>query len=479
MPLQRIYDRALSHPDKPALIHQDQVVGYGLLARIVQRAAAWFAAQGMPRGGLVAVMVADLADGWMIQFALRRLGLTTIFALSTDTLRNLRLPGLSAIVTTSAEAGLHALPDSLFPGVPRFVTGGDIVARVAGDPPPTPLAAPPPGGHVIYTSGTTGRYKQVLIDGADEIAATRRLAALMEAGPATIHHGIDLAIRTTAGYRVPLAVWHEGGTVVFDQRPDRFQRFFSRPVNHAYLPGPWVRGLLDAHPDPMPQSGFRLVFTSGFLSPSLAAGVAERFGARLSVAFGASELNARALISSVTGPDDLHWLSPTPGRLVEVVDERGLPCPAGREGALRIGFEEGDARSYLDDPEASAASFRDGFFYSGDRAVGRADGRIRILGRMADLLNLDGSKVAAAPVEQELQRRLGLEEICLFSGLAEDGEEELVVAVESADAADTEAIAGKVAGLTGHPRVRAVTLPRFPRTDTRKIKRAALRESLF
>jgi acyl-coenzyme A synthetase/AMP-(fatty) acid ligase len=479
MTLHRLYDWAQSHPDKPALIYHDHAIDYGTFARIIERTADWFVARGTPRGGLVAVLVADLADGWVIQFALRRLGLTTIFALSTDALCSLRLPNLSAIVTTSEEAGNFPLPDSLFSGVPRFITSGDIIAGIAADPVPAPLSAAPDGGHIIYTSGTTGRFKQVLIDGPAEIAATNRLVALSGASQATMHHGIDLAIRTTAGYRVPLAVWHAGGTVVFDQRPDRFQRFFSHPVTHAYLPGPWVRSLLDAHPRVNPQPGFWLVHTSGFLSPALAAGVAARFGSRLSVAYGASELGARALTSSVTGPNDLHWLPPSPGRLVAVVDEQGRPCPTGGEGALRIRCDEGDATSYVGDPEATAGSFRDGFFYSGDRAVAREDGRIRILGRMADLLNVNGRKVAAAPVEQEVRRRLGLEEICLFSGLAEDGEEELVVAVEGAQAMTAEEIAAKVAELVVHSRVRALALPEFPRTDTRKIKRAALRDRVF
>ena len=479
MTLHRIYDWARSHPGKPALIYHDHAIDYGTFARIIERTAAWFAARGIPRGGLVAVLVADLADGWVIQFALRRLGLTTIFALSIDALRSLHLPDLCAIVTTRVEAGHFPLPDSLFPGVARFVTGGEIIAGIAGDPVPAPLSAAPDGGHIIYTSGTTGRFKQVLIDGPTEIVATRRLVTLSGAGPATMHHGIDLAIRTTAGYRVPLSVWQAGGAVVFDQRPDRFQRFFSHPVTHAYLPGPWVRSLLDAHPQGNPQPDFRLIFTSGFLPPAMAAGVAKQFGSRLSVIFGASELGARALASPVTGPDDLHWLPPSPGRLVEVVDEQGRPCPTGGEGVLRIGFQEGDATSYVGDPEASAGSFRDGFFYSGDRAVAREDGRIRILGRMADLLNINGRKVAAAPVEQELQRRLGLEEICLFSGLAEDGEEELVIAVENGGTTDLDNIAAKVAELVAHPRVRAVALPEFPRTDTRKIKRAALRDRVF
>ncbi len=481
MTLQRIYDWARTQPGKPALIFNDMAVSYADFARLIERTAAMLSAHGLPRGGTAAVLIDNLADGWVMLMALRRLGLTTISAIAYDRLASLRVPDLSAIVTTSAEAPRHAIPDTLFPGVPRFVVTAEIT-HIAGMPIPPPLAGAPPGGHVIYTSGTTSRFKQVLVDGPAEAASVTRVAALAGITPATLHHGIDLGVRTAGGYRVPLAVWHQGGTVLFDQRPDRFQRFFSHPVTQAYLPAEWVRALVEAHPRATPRPGFRLVFTSGFLSPALAAEVAARFfSARIAVTYAATEFSARPMSSIVTGPEDLHWLIPSPGRVIEIVDGREHLCPPGVEGALRVRHEAGDATSYLGDPEASASAFRDGCFYPGDQAVARADGRIRILGRLSDMLNLDGRKVPATLPEQELQRKLGLEgtEICLFSGLAYDGEEELVVAVETNGRADLDAIAEAARELLRRSRVRVVRLAEFPRTETRKIRRAALREAVF
>lgn len=480
MSLARIYDWAQSQPDKPAMIFHDLPVSYGDFARIIERAAHLLAGRGIPRSGTVAVLVSNLADGWMLLMALRRLGVTTISVVKPEALAALRLPDLSAIVTTTAEAGHHALPETQHPGVPRYIMAGDMY-HIAGTPIPPPLAAMQAGGHIIYTSGTTGRYKQVLVDGPDEAFAVTRTAALSGLSPATLHHGMDLGIRTAAGYRVPLAVWHAGGTVVFDQRPDRFRRFFNHPVTQAYLPGPWVRDLIAAHPKPNPQPGFRLAFTSGFLSAALAADMKERFSAKISVIYAATELATRVMASAVEGPDDLHWLTVTPGRLIEVADDEDRPCPPDIEGNLRIRIEDGDARAYVADPEASATAFRDGFFYPGDRAVTRADGRIRVLGRIADLLNIDGRKLACSVVEPALLAHLQLAdtEICLFSGLGADGEEELVLAVESARRLDEAAIAAAAADFMNGGHVRIVVLPDFPRTETRKVRRAEVRKMLF
>jgi acyl-coenzyme A synthetase/AMP-(fatty) acid ligase len=94
-------------------------------------------------------------------------------------------------------------------------------------------------------------------------------------------------------------------------------------------------------------------------------------------------------------------------------------------------LSELDCQNYLDDEEASARVFRDGFFYSGDRAVRRGDGRIRILGRTADVVIVQGDKIAAAPMEQKIQRRLQVDEVCMFSGLSNEGHEELVIAIQT------------------------------------------------
>ena len=45
----------------------------------------------------------------------------------------------------------------------------------------------------------------------------------------TLGHVLDMGLMTGFGYKHPLAIWHVGGGVVFDQRPDTCQlRVFLR-----------------------------------------------------------------------------------------------------------------------------------------------------------------------------------------------------------------------------------------------------------
>ena len=46
-------------------------------------------------------------------------------------------------------------------------------------------------------------------------------------------------------------------------------------------------------------------------------------------------------------------------------------------------------------------------------------------------MSLEGQKIAAAPIEQAIQRYLRVDEVCLFSGLSEQGHEVIIVAIQS------------------------------------------------
>ena len=58
---------------------------------------------------------------------------------------------------------------------------------------------------------------------------------------------------------------------------------------------------------------------------------------------------------------------------------------------------------YLNDPEKTAAAFdADGWYRTGDRGALDADGRLRFLGRLKDMLKVGGENVAAAEIESLL-----------------------------------------------------------------------------
>jgi acyl-coenzyme A synthetase/AMP-(fatty) acid ligase len=175
-------------------------------------------------------------------------------------------------------------------------------------------------------------------------------------------------------------------------------------------------------------------------------------------------------------PDDHRWQVPAVGAQVEVVDEAGRPTAIGETGALRVGTK-GAPNGYLNDPETSAAFFRDGFFYTGDLAQRRTDGRFALMGRSTDVINLGGHKVSPAPIEDRLRESLGASGVCLLTMQDGVGEEQLFVLVECAAPVPSETLATALRAESlpfGQARVRFV--PALPRNAMGKLMRRAARD---
>ena len=145
--------------------------------------------------------------------------------------------------------------------------------------------------------------------------------------------------------------------------------------------------------------------------------------------------------------------------------------PPGTAGLLRIRVED-DVQGYLDDPEASRAYFRDGYFHPGDIAVLRADGRLALQGRVTDVINALGTKMASGPIEQDLQNRLGVCGVGGFSMQSQDGGEDLHVVVEG-PALTRAQVEGVVKGrfLSVFPSVRFHFMMPLPRNAMGKVVR--------
>src|SRR5581483_12286517 len=86
---------------------------------------------------------------------------------------------------------------------------------------------------------------------------------------------------------------------------------------------------------------------------------------------------------------------------VRIVDEDGRDLPAGEVGEIWV---KGPTvvRGYLNDDEATAASFTDGWFHTGDLGLLDEDGFLFVVDRLKDVVIRGGENVYAAEVEAVL-----------------------------------------------------------------------------
>jgi acyl-coenzyme A synthetase/AMP-(fatty) acid ligase len=477
MIINRICEWARSQPTKPAIIYNDGTLTYADFARAVEFARRFFEKQDLPVGQTVITVPGTLLDAWVLVMSLRALGLNTVCIQSVEQANALKFRNLAGIVT-SVKGLAQAFDGTALESVRKIVLPATIFSDTdASDLPVPPQNLPPLGGHILLTSGTTGTYKKLLLDGHNEDGRNAARAHAYSLTKNMIYRVGNLGLWTTIGFRMPLAVWHIGGCVVMDTRSD-INDFFRYAVDLSIITPSVLKQLIQSPGTEPSHDSCELLITSGFLPLELAEETVRRVTKKIGISYGSTELATPALLSRRSTESDIYWLAPGLDRTVRIVDESGNECRPGQEGELQIQLTNFDCRSYLDDEETSAQVFRGGFFCPGDMAVSRADGRVRILGRTADVLNLGGQKVAVAPLELELQNLLKVEEVCLFSGLDGAGREQLVVVVQS----DRELAKSERDQIVGQfpafERIRFAVLKEFPRTatGTRKTLRSELRK---
>ena len=118
-----------------------------------------------------------------------------------------------------------------------------------------------------------------------------------------------------------------------------------------------------------------------------------------------------AMIASLPGSDDTEPGTaghPLPGIEVAVVDDDGRPVPPGTPGLLVIGRPwPGMARTIWGDPERyrdtyTARFAEHGLWVTGDGAVQDRAGRVRLLGRVDEVVNVSGHRLSTIEVESAL-----------------------------------------------------------------------------
>lgn len=482
MIVNHIYRWAAVQPDKPALIHDDQPVSYAEFARGIDAARRFLGGQDVPVGKTAVVLVRHYVRQWCVVFALRSLGMDTICVERLEDVETLALRNIGAIVVTPTDAVRCGITRPKAHGQ-RITFVPDKIWRTEGRALPAPIDDParPYGGHIMYTSGTTGDHKKLRTEGRHEEVLARRDAINRRITPNTVAHMLSLGPWSGIGFKQPLSVWREGATLIADQTEDVYRNAFRhRPSLFSMPPGMASELLAQTATVRRPAAMPVATLGGGFVSPKLLRLLRNAKFDQIKVSYGSTECS-HVLRSWVAADEEIQWLETVADRHVEIVDEEGRACAIGEEGMLRVALMEQDSGEYLDDPEASARAFRDGWFYPGDLAVRREDGRIRILGRAGEVLNLRGTKVAAGPIEQQMRELLEIENLCLFQGVDASGLEELVVAIEAAALPDQKVIDYVTASFPDFERVRFEAVRQFPRTSAgmEKIKRLALRRMVF
>ncbi len=353
---------------------------------------------------------------------------------------------------------------------------------------PEPRLAPDVAGGdlaaLIYTSGTSGDPKGVCLS-FDNLA--RNVAACIEAAEMTPDHVfLGLlpqfhAFGLTTTTLVPLLL---GSTVHYLPRfsPVAVVNLIAEKQVSIFITIASMFGVLA-----MMKNATREQFASIFLAvsggeplpPRVAEAFEQRYGVRIHEGYGMTEaspvvsLNTRHAYCAGSVGRSL------PGIVVEAVDAEGRPLPIDDEGELVI---RGHCvmQGYLNKPQRTADTIRDGALWTGD--VGRvdADGFVHITGRAKEMMIVGGENVFPFEIESVLVEHPAVVEAAVV-GLRDDIRGEVPVAFV--------VLSDQVAAATERDlrdfcrsRLAAYKIPRqihiaddFPRSPTGKILKRALK----
>ncbi|WP_332448640.1 AMP-binding protein [Methanoculleus sp.] len=108
---------------------------------------------------------------------------------------------------------------------------------------------------------------------------------------------------------------------------------------------------------------------------------------------------------------------PAPGWHIELHDDDGNPVAAGEEGHIAIKTDPrpvGLFRGYLNNEEENCKVFRNGFYYTGDKAYMDEDGYFWFIGRGDDVIKSSGYRIGPFEVESALMEHPAVQEAAVI-----------------------------------------------------------------
>jgi acyl-CoA synthetase (AMP-forming)/AMP-acid ligase II len=465
-------------PDQVAIRIGALEISYGRFLADVGAAAAFFATKGITERSKVGVRAGSLPTGhsyanWVAHLALIRLGASHVSTVEPASVSAALQSGM--IDTMIASRGtLDEVPPTL--------------KQVEFDCDPTrPLAAAPAtpsresnARRLNLTSGTTGKPKFLAWDAAMIQQRIDQVGEGLALGPGTILYPL-LHIRTTAGFRYPMAVWQAGGCVLLpeDQDPDARDRAALGPSTLIAASPVQLAERVRMFPDPWEGRDGRTIIVLGGRLPSAVRDAAlANACASLLISYGATETGSVALGDSALidrhGGAVGHLRS---GVTVEILDAAQKPVAPGEPGLIRIKADL-MCDGYEGVQHSGPGPFADGYFYPGD--IGRLfeDGLLAIEGRINDTFNVGGWKVNAVDLEAKLAFLPGVDDLCACVMPLAEGDL-LTIAVVCREKVDLTEVARRIQvklpkGRTFH----LVRIKAIPRNAMGKIPRAMIANKL-
>jgi acyl-CoA synthetase (AMP-forming)/AMP-acid ligase II len=479
----------------PAIVVPDGVrLTYGELREQVDAAADYLAQLGMGRDDRVALVLPNSVEAIVMFLAASIAGTAAPLnaAYKEDEFRfYLQDTGARVLVVPpgQGEAARRAMPA----GMSLVEVHMDRHGRLAMEsdaPRGRSRTAGPPGDDdvalVLHTSGTTSRPKLVPLRHRNLFASAGNIASTYGLAPSDIALCVMPLFHIHGLMASTMATFRSGGLVVV---PPKFDPMTFWPTLHEHS-ATWYSAVPTMHQmllmrnrgeQPPGADGLRFIrSSSSALSPETMALLESRFGAPVVEAYGMTEASHQMASNPLPpAPRRPGTVGTGTGVRIGIMTDAGDLLPEGSVGEVVIrGPNVIDG--YSNNPEANATSFVDGWFRTGDQGNIDADGYLSLIGRLKEMINRGGEKIAPREIDDVLMQHPAVSEAVAFGSPHPAWGEEVVAAVVLKEpVAEKELIAFARERLADYKVPKKLYIvDKIPTTATGKIQRRSVAATL-
>ena len=259
-----------------------------------------------------------------------------------------------------------------------------------------------------------------------------------------------------------------GGTIIYDPQPSVIEAIEKHQPSHVWLLPHRLMQVLESLPEHYVKPPNLTVMTGSAPLPKELAQRSARLATSIVNCYSLNECGIIAILN------DEGICTVCPGVEVEIIDEDGMPAAFGAIGRIRT-RTNGMFDGYLGQ---AASPFRDGWYHTDDYGTFVGHRQMKIVGRVDEMLNIGGIKIAPATIEDGLLKSAVIKDAAVTSATNAKGTDDLWVAIVLDDFANLETAKADIGKLV---RERAwgfasiAVLEEIPRTKEGKIQRHKLK----